>query len=400
MKKSAFIRRISLLAALAVAIFAVSCDGGSPTGAASSASPSGSGASSSSELNQDASIRVWFTMNTAENEVLTQIAQKFEEETGVSVEVLDSNFFSMRQKFPNAAQSSEKPDLVYIQSADLGFLAQNGYLRPVTWLNPSITDRFYDIAFDSLRYNGEYYGAGYSIDAYGIVYNKDLIASIPETWSEYFAKAKEMTQHSGSEITFYGTQVAVNNYWFIYPLIKNEGGYYFGQKEDGSYDPSDIGLDSAGTAAALQKLLELKKTGLTTQAYTELDSDISARFADGKVAMFIYGLWDAAAYQSKGIRYGFAPLPNHDGGENKSGARNTCSKAVMASDYVQSSEVLKSLNAVSLTGEVFPTNAEAGVIWNYSTTVLNAIFFKDASVEGKLKEFADQVKADIATMQG
>lgn len=448
MRGSPLIKTVTVFLVLTMLLTMVSCNEGSGNSSRdSSTNVSGSSSGSETVLDPDASIRVWFTMNPAENEALSLIAKDFEAQTGVSVEVLDSNFFSIRQKFPNAAESSEKPDIVYIQSADLGILAQNGYLRPLGWLDSSITERYFDIAFDSLRYDSEIYGAGYSIDAYGIVYNKSYITEIPETWSDYFEKAKELTKRSGGEITFYGTQVAANNYWFIYPLIKNEGGYYFGQKEDGSYDPSDIGLDNAGTAAAINKLLELKTSGLTTQVYTELDSDISARFANGQLAMFIYGLWDAAIYQSKGIDYGYSPLPDNDdgtpskplttvqgfvlnsysdwpaeadaflkyiledehqqllyeagnGGDDKSGARNTCNKSVLASEYVQSSEVLKSLNAVSLTGEVFPTNAEAGVIWTYSTTVLNSIFFKDAVVTEKLKEFADQVKMDIATMQG
>lgn len=416
-----------------------------PNGDSNSDISSGSVSESGDELNSSASLRVWFTMNTAENNALQKIADSFEDETGVSVEVLDSNFFTIRQKFPVSAQSTQKPDIVYIQSADLGVLVQNGYLRPIEWLEPDITDRYFDIAFSALEYEGKNYGVGYSTDAYGIVYNKKLVSDIPATWSEYFAKAEELTVRSGEEIITYGTQVAPNNYWFIYPLIKNEGGYYFGKKDDSSYDPEDIGLDNAGTQAAINKLLALKSKGLTTQAYTETDSNISARFSNGKVAMFIYGLWDASIYKSKGIDYGYAPLPNNDdgtpsfplatvqglvlnkfsdwpkesdaflkymmrdenqqalyeagnGGTEKNGARNTCNKSVADSSYVQDSEILSSLVSVSLDSEVFPTCPEAVVIWNYSSAALNSIFFKDAPVAEKLKEFADAVKEDIRSM--
>ncbi|MHB8963477.1 MAG: sugar ABC transporter substrate-binding protein [Saccharofermentanales bacterium] len=432
-------RFIAFLTALAMLAVLASCNGSDdPSSSESSASGSG--------LDSSASVRVWFTMNTAENNALQNIADDFESETGVSVEILDSNFFSIRQKFPVSAQSSEKPDIIYMQSADLGILAQNGYLRPIEWLDSTIMDNFYDIAFSALKYDGKNYGVGYSTDAYGIVYNKALISEIPSTWTEYFAKAEELTVRSGNEITRYGTQIAPNNYWFIYPLIKNEGGYYFGKNTDGSYNPADIGIDNAGTKSAITKLLALKSKGLTTQAYTEIDSNVSARFSNGKIAMFIYGLWDASIYKGKGIDYGYAPLPNNDdgtasmplatvqgfvlnkfsdwpkesdaflrylmqdehqqilfeagnGGTDKTGARNTCSKAVVASSYVQSSDLLKSLVSVSLTAEVFPTNPEAIVIWTYSSAALNSIFFKDAPVDAKLKEFADAVKTDIAAMK-
>ena len=109
--------------------------------------------------------------------------------------------------------------------------------------------------------------------------------------------------------------------------------------------------------------------------------------------MFIYGLWDASTYKTKGIDYGYAPLPKNDngtasqplatvqgfvlnkfsdwpkesdaflkyilrdehqqelyeagnGGNDRTGARNTCNKSVVASSYVQGSEILKSLASV------------------------------------------------------
>jgi maltose-binding protein MalE len=60
---------------------------------------------------------------------------------------------------------------------------------------------------------------------------------------------------------------------------------------------------------------------------------------------------------------------------------------------------LKSLAEVGMSGEVFPTNPEATVIWNSSKKALDAIFFQNANVEAKLKEFADKVKSDIAKMK-
>lgn len=445
MNKAHMIRTLACFAAFATLTVACS-NAGNSSGETSAANP-GSTSSYASGLNSKAKLKVWFTMNTAENNALQKIASKFKAETGISVEILDSNFFSIRQKFPVSAQSSEKPDIVYMQSADIGVLASNGYLQPLEWLDNATRARFYDVAFDAMKYDGINYGIGYSIDAYGIVYNKALISEIPANWSEYIAKAKELTQRNGDEITLYGTQIAPNNYWLIYPLIRNEGGYYFKKNTDGSYNPNEIGIDTNGTKAAINKLLKLKSEGLTTQAYTEIDSNISARFANGKVAMFIYGLWDASIYKSKGIDYGYAALPRNDdgseskplatvqgfvlnkfsdwpaeanvflkyimqdenqqllyeagnGGDAKTGARNTCNKAVVASSYVQESEILKSLVSVSLTGEVFPNNPEAVVIWTYSSEALNSIFFKDAPVDSKLKEFSDAVKADIAAMTG
>lgn len=398
-------------------------------------------------LNPSAKLRVWFSLDPKENDMLQQIADEFTKETKIKIEVLDSNFFSIRQKFPLTAETPQKPDIVFMQSADLGAIVESGYARPIEFVDDKIKQRYSEIAFDSFMYNGKLYGVGYSTDAYGIVYNKKLVNTIPKTWDEYFKVAEKNTiLDSSGKPTHYGTLVCPDNYWFMYPIIKSYGGYYFGKSENGAYNLKDIGIDNKGTADAVKYLLELKNKKLTTQEYIETDNNISQKFALSQVDMFIYGLWDAQKYKSAGIDYGYAPLPNNNdgtpsrplttvqgfvinkysdnpkeaeaflkymmrdsnqqklyeaanGGNEKTGARNTCSKAVLASDYVQSSEILKSLAAVGMTGEVFPTNPEATVIWNSAKNALDSIFFKNAPVEAKLKEFSDKVKSDIVKMK-
>jgi len=399
------------------------------------------------KLDPNAVIRIWFSLYPEENKMLQEIGDKFKEETGVKIEVIDSNFFEIRQKYPIAANASDAPDLILAQAADLGTLVEADTLRPIEFVDQSFENRFASIAFDSFKYDGKLYGIGYSADAYGIVYNKNLISEVPKTWSEFFKKAEELTiKNEKGEITQYGFLINPTNYWFAYPMIARHGGYYFGKNPDGSFNPSDIGLANEGSVKAFNELLELKEKGMTVQSSEDDESIISQRFSEGKVAMMIYALWSAQAYKDAGIDYGYAPLPNNDdgtpsrplgsvlgivankntryvkeadaflqymmrdenlqklyeaanGGEAKNGQRNTLNKSVYNSEYVQSDANLKALADVSMECEVFPSNPEATVIWNYAKQAFDNIFYNGKPVEEALAELESVVKEDMAKMK-
>ena len=42
--------------------------------------------------------------------------------------------------------------------------------------------------------------------------------------------------------------------YHIYPLFSSGGGYLFGKQANGDWDPSDVGVDSAGSVAAFTKI--------------------------------------------------------------------------------------------------------------------------------------------------
>lgn len=399
-------------------------------------------------LNKDAKLKVWFSLYPEENQELQVIADEFTKETGVKVEVLDSNFLEIRQKYPIAAESAEGPDILFIQNADLGTLVAAKTLRPIEFVDQQFAERFAPVAVEAFKYDGKQYGVGYSADAYGIVYNKKIVNEVPKTWNEFFQKADELTvKDSKGNISQYGFMIDPTNYWFVYPLVERYGGYYFGRNADGSFNPDDLGVANEGAVKAYEELLELKNKGLTTQTTEENDSIVSQNFADGRLGMMIYALWFANTYKENGIDYGYAPLPNNDDGtpskplgsvlgfsanayskhpreadaflkyimqdknvqrlyeaangkDAKNGQRNTVSKSVYQSDYVQSDSSLKALAEIAMTCQVFPSNPEGVVIWSYCKQAFDNIFYNKMPVADTLKEFEASLKKDIETMRG
>lgn len=394
-------------------------------------------------------LRVWFSSFEAENDALREVAADFTRETGVNVEVYSSNFFDILTRFPNAAETTERPDIVFMQSTDAGSLIESGYLMPADFLPGDVQERFDEVAIQGFSYGGSQYGLGYSVDTYGLLYNKALISAPPETWEELYRMAEDLTIRENGQIVQRGLLLNLTNLWFTYPLLKESGGYYLGQNAQGQYDPGDIGLNSPGMIQGLQKLQQLQEKGMALDNSNQSDSHVVSQFAKGTVAMTFYGLWSAALFQENGIDYGLAPLPKSadgtqsqalstvqgfvinqftqhpaeaqrfftyifedrnqqrlyeaaNGGEKKSGVRNTCCRAVAQSEYVRSSEILSSQYLVGTQSEVFPNNPEGPLLWNYSQTVMSGIFYGDGTsvdLQARMDEFQAKVEADIAAMR-
>lgn len=398
-------------------------------------------------------IRVWFSQYEAENVALQVIADRYYSETGQEVEVIPRiNVFNAVNDLVNNATLDERPDIVFMQAPDIGRLVASGYLEPLTdKIDNDLKDRYVDVAFSAFRLNGEIYGVGYSVDTSGLLYNKDIIseAELPKTWDEFFDLALEKTETDGDKITIHGALLNSRDMWFTYPIIKSYGGYYYGSYPNGEYNPYDVGLDNEGMLDYIAKIKEAKNQGLVLTNKIHGESEIVSRFANNQVGMILYGLWYASTFQQKGINYGIASLPDPGDGtisralttvqgfvinqfslhpdasmdflkymleddqqqllieagnehDKKLGTRNPANRAVIESDYIQSSAILASLSELSLECEPFPNIPEGPIWYNYTTTVFQSIFFGDQGVEcdpeTKLTELADKIRDDVRLM--
>ena len=398
-------------------------------------------------------VKVWFGANEQENAVMEKIAERFTRETGIAVEIVARrSIFDAPSDLVNYAWLEDSPDIVYIQAPDIGNLVRSGFLEPLDF-SDDVTSRFTDVAFSAFTLSGQCYGVGYNNSTSGLIYNKALISEdeLPETWDEFFALAESLTiQDENGDYTQTGTLLNVRNMWFVYPIIKEYGGYYYGRLSDGTYNPYDVGLDSAGMLSYVEKMKELQAEGLVLSTRVASESNIVSAFGEGKVAMMLYGLWSADYFKSVGVDYGIASLPAHGDGtssqplttvegfvvnrysdnldaakeflnyllqyenqqalietgngyELKTGARNPTNLSVIASDYVQSDSILRNISAIGADSEPFPNIAEGTIWYNYTTTSFGTIFYGDSDgnavdAEEKLHELADAVRADVILM--
>jgi maltose-binding protein MalE len=213
----------------------------------------------------DGTIRIWVGAISREKEVMEDLAAEFKEKTGVTVKVYQKlEIFTVPAALVNNAELEERPDIVYMQAPDIGGLVKSGYLQPLE-ISAEMRGRFCPVAFEAFTFNNEVYGVGYSNSAYGLIYNKDLIATedLPETWEDLFAKAEELTiADDDGNITQRGLYLNATDMWFNYPLIREYGGYYYGRHANGDYNAYDVGLDNPGMLDYVAKIKELKAKGM------------------------------------------------------------------------------------------------------------------------------------------
>ncbi len=399
-------------------------------------------------------IRVWVGAISQEKDEMVRIGQQFKQETGIAVEVIQKlEIFTVPDALVNNAELDSRPDIVYMQAPDIGGLVRSGFLEPLE-LTEATKERYVDVAVDAFTLDGKTYGIGYSNSTSGLLYNKDLVseAELPETWDEFFLLAENLTiKDECGTIRQRGAYFNATDMWFNYPLIRHYGGYYYGF-ENGSYDPFDIGLANAGMLNYIDQMKRMQQLGLIIDNREKKDySPIIADFSDGKVAMFLYGLWSAAIFKNKGINYGIAPLPysgdtrskplttvegfvinkfskNMDNAKLfynyiyrddnqqrlieagnkhalKTGERNPCNISVIDSEYIQSDEILNCVCKIGFDVEPFPNISEGPLWYNQNVTfvTLAQIFFGDpygnkVDAEFKLNELTSFLLKEVANM--
>ncbi|WP_368345660.1 maltose/maltodextrin ABC transporter substrate-binding protein MalE [Pelagovum sp. HNIBRBA483] len=233
------------------------------------------------------------------HENLQVVADQFTADLGieVSVEVADP----LTDKFQQAAATGDGPDIVLWAHDRFGEWAAGGLISPVT-PSADFQSGILDSAWDAVKAGGDIWGYPVSVEAIGLVYNKDIIATPPATFEEL---ASLETPEGVAPILW-----DYNNTYFTMPMLMANGGYAF-QKVDGSYDGSDTGVNNDGAIKGAEVLKSLFDDGVLPPGvdYGVMDGAM----ANGEVAMVINGPWSWGGYEGAGINVGVAPIPTVDG---------------------------------------------------------------------------------------
>lgn len=243
-------------------------------------------------------------------EVLKPIAEEFEDDYSVNVELSQINYDDIRSKFNKAAPSGTGPDILIGAHDWTGELAQNGLLESIR-MSEDLKSDFTKVSLEAFTYNDKIYGLPYSMEAIALIYNKDLLENPPETWDELMSASEELTDPEKKEygFVFPGT----GDPYHCYPFISAYGGYIF--KYDGGFDPNKLGLTTEGALKGLRVLEEMYETGLIPQGMDYSTSQ--SLFTEGKAGMWMTGPWAISGIKSAGINFGVAMIPPMDGNQPK-----------------------------------------------------------------------------------
>jgi len=293
------IRTAGVIAAVAaVALLAAGCGDGNKAKPAASKAAGGT-------------LTIWADDQRAA--ALKPFADKFGKDNGVTVTV-QAISKDLQTTFVTASQSGKGPDIVVGAHDWIGNLVQNGTIDPVQ-LSDSQKSGFADVALKAVTFNGQLYGVPYAIENVALIRNTDLAPNAPAT-IEDLVSAGQALKTAGKVTNIMALQSGQNgDAYHINPLFTSAGGYLFGQKSNGDYDPADLGVGKPESIAAFKKIQALgeKGSGALTRSITG-DNAIPT-FTGGKTAFLISGPWAIADIKKAGIKYDITPVPAFAGGK-------------------------------------------------------------------------------------
>lgn len=243
--------------------------------------------------------------------ILTELAETYEAEFGVTLEIREIGFGEARDELLNFGPAGEGPDLIILPHDSTGQLVENGAIVPIDLGDKA--ELFLPSALNLFTYRGELWGMPYSIENVALIRNTDLVPEAPATWEEVREISAELRDSGAAEYAFL---VQTGDAYHNYPIISAFGGYIFGQNADGSFDVTDIGLGSEGGLAAAAWLEDMYANEYMVP---NVDNDvIYSLFEEGELAMFITGPWfserTTEAAEAGGFEYAISPLPGSEAG--------------------------------------------------------------------------------------
>lgn len=263
---------------------------------------------SSSVLAQD-KLLVWEDIQKAVGN--KDAVELFEQKYDVDIQVKEIPYGSQVESLRLDGPAGTGPDVILLPNDQIGSAVIQGLLAPI---NPdkSVLDTFTKSSLDALKYKGQLYGIPKSVETVVMVYNQDLVKELPSTLDGLYTLSKDFVVKSK-----YGFLAKWDEIYYAYGIVNGMGGDIFGKKEDGSYDPNKVLLNTDGAVEAAKYIQKFYQDGLFPTGILGSNgmSTIDALFTSKRAAVVLTGSWSFKPYEEAGINYGVAPLPKLPNGK-------------------------------------------------------------------------------------
>jgi len=248
-------------------------------------------------------LLVWINGDKGYNG-LQKVGDAFARESGVQVTVQHPE--AAPEKFQSSSAAGKGPDIFCWPHDRAGEWARSGLIvpvRPGKRLRASIDES----AWQAFKYQGKFWAYPIAIESIGLMYNKALVPTPPESFEEVVRLDRQLATKGKKAILW-----DYNKSFFTWPLLAGSGGYIFGRNAKGELDTQDIGVNSPGAVQAAEFLAKLVKDGHMPRGaafYAEMEGG----FSRGEIAMMISGPWAWDNARRSRIDFGVAPIPSVNG---------------------------------------------------------------------------------------
>jgi len=238
-------------------------------------------------------------------DVMKPIVEKFKEDTGVQVDLVQKVSGDIRTDFVAQVPTGEGPDVIIGAHDWTGEFVTNGVVAPVELGDKAAG--FSPAALSAFAYDGKQYGVPYAIENIALVRNNKLLTDTPATtFDDLVTQAKT----AGTDFSVLIQQGDAGDAYHLYPLQTSFGAPVFKQNDDGSYT-SELGLGGdAGTAYAAY----LAKLGSEKVLDAAVDGEKAKQaFLDEQAPYIVTGPWNTTAFTEAGMDITVLPVPSAGG---------------------------------------------------------------------------------------
>lgn len=191
--------------------------------------------------------------------VLSQFKEDFLATYGVTVafeiEPLDS-----QREFVADFYASSGADALICPHDWIGDLIARDVIEP-TILSADHRETFPEWALNALSVGGLLYGLPMTVDTVALIRNTELAPRQPATFDELITMGTALRDMGRVDEVFAVRVGERGDPFQIWPLFNSAGGWLFGHAPNGEWDPTQIGLATPESIAALNRLRALGEAG-------------------------------------------------------------------------------------------------------------------------------------------
>jgi multiple sugar transport system substrate-binding protein len=192
-------------------------------------------------------------------------------------------------------------------------LADLGAILPLTeYISEEKKAMYYDSVWETVSYNGDYWGIVRAMSTKAYIYNKDMFAEnnldIPKNWDQLLAAAKAIHDPDNG---VYGIGMAGKR--FVSTVTQFQQ-YLYANGGNIVNPEGEAIINNENGVGALEFYVEL--SNYSQPGINEWKrEDLVKLFETGKIGMFIDHIHNAKAAEEKGINVGIFPIPKGPLGE-------------------------------------------------------------------------------------
>lgn len=242
------------------------------------------------------SLTFWHYWDGLNGEVIAELAQRYADETGVTVEPVFFGYGDLLTKLLATAGGGERPDMAIADLVWMPGLAESGTLVSLDEMISSASvdvDDFYEELLDINRYDGQLFGLPVSTNNLELFYNKDLFEAAgldpdapPTSWDELAqtssACADAESGRTGMELF---TEPGEGLTWQFQVYLWQAGGEFLNE------DLTAAAFNSPEGEQALQYWLDLIDSGGSSLApWGQFGQGAACMVMDGS---WMVGIWSA-----------------------------------------------------------------------------------------------------------